>query len=180
MYLCRKALHLLRHVVQGHPPDAATACQQGALDRSAQLLGSADDDTWQAALALLHECSQNAQALQLMRQVHVMVALLVAVLTLLKGECCQGYFPTWVCVLCTHCSVDKSGMQAGCICHGFHLHLQPKVVLPCVWQQPGPGILPLGSMLVEAADVHVSKWHQVPKWHQSQMEMVASALIFSI
>ena len=66
--LCRKALHLLRHVVHGHPPDAAAACDLGALAQSAELLSNADDDTWQAALALLQELSQHAPALQLMRQ----------------------------------------------------------------------------------------------------------------
>lgn len=66
--LCRKALHLLRHVVQGHPPDAAAACELGALAKSAELLSNADDDTWQAALALLQELSQHTSAMQLMRQ----------------------------------------------------------------------------------------------------------------
>lgn len=59
--------------MQGHPPDAAAACQQGALTQSAQLLTNADDDTWQAALALLRELSQHANALQLMRQVGVLL-----------------------------------------------------------------------------------------------------------
>ena len=59
--------------MQAHPPDVAAACQQGALKQSAQLLSNADSDTWQAALALLTELSQHADALQLMRQVGVLL-----------------------------------------------------------------------------------------------------------
>lgn len=72
--LCRKALHLLRHVVQGHPPDAAAACELGALAKSAELLSNADDDTWQAALALLQELLQHTSAMQLMRQARPLCA----------------------------------------------------------------------------------------------------------
>ena len=66
---CRKALNLLRHVVHGYPAGAAAVCQQGALPRAAQLLSSADEDTWQAALALLQELSQDPSAFKLMQQV---------------------------------------------------------------------------------------------------------------
>ena len=68
---CRKALHLLRHVVHAHPPDAALACHLGALQQAAPLLASADDDTWQAALALVQQLAQDTDSLHTIRQVSV-------------------------------------------------------------------------------------------------------------
>lgn len=64
----RKALHLLRHVVQAHTPDALIACQLSALHKASSLLSSPDDDTWQAALALLQQLAQQSDAAQQMQQ----------------------------------------------------------------------------------------------------------------
>ncbi|KAL0028060.1 hypothetical protein WJX77_004125 [Trebouxia sp. C0004] len=60
----RKALHLLRHVVQAHPPDSVVACQLGALHQAASHLASSDDDTWQAALALIQQLAKDTQSAQ--------------------------------------------------------------------------------------------------------------------
>ena len=56
-------------MVHGYPAGAAAMCEQGALPKAAELLSSADDNTWQAALGLLQELSQDPSALQLMQQV---------------------------------------------------------------------------------------------------------------
>ncbi|KAL3161427.1 hypothetical protein ABBQ32_010316 [Trebouxia sp. C0010 RCD-2024] len=64
----RKALHLLRHVIHAHPPDAAAACQLGAPQQAATCLASSDDDTWQAAVLLIQEMTQNAEALEHLKQ----------------------------------------------------------------------------------------------------------------
>lgn len=69
VYVCRKALHLLRHVIHAHPPDAAAACQLGAPQQAATCLASSDDDTWQAAVLLIQEMTQNAEALEHLKQV---------------------------------------------------------------------------------------------------------------
>lgn len=62
-------MHLLRHVVHAHPPDAATACQLGAAQQAATCLASSDNDTWQAAVLLIQELIQNAKAFAQLRQV---------------------------------------------------------------------------------------------------------------
>lgn len=69
MGACRKALHLLRHVVHAHPPDAVVACQLGALHQAACHLASSDDDTWQAALALVQQLAENTLSAQMLQQV---------------------------------------------------------------------------------------------------------------
>ena len=69
MGACRKALHLLRHVVHAHPPDAVVACQLGALHQAASHLASSDDDTWQAALALVQQLAENTLSAQMLQQV---------------------------------------------------------------------------------------------------------------
>ncbi len=66
---CRKALHLLRHVVHAHPPDAEVACQLGAVQQAASHLASSDDDTWQAALALVQQLAQDTHSAQTLRKV---------------------------------------------------------------------------------------------------------------
>ena len=68
-YVCRKALHLLRHVIQAHPPDAATACQLCVVWRAAACLASSDDDTWQAALLLIQQLAQNPEIAAQLKQV---------------------------------------------------------------------------------------------------------------
>lgn len=68
-YVCRKALHLLRHVIQAHPPDAAAACQLGAAQQAATCLASSDSDTWQAALLLIQQLTQNTETLGQLKQV---------------------------------------------------------------------------------------------------------------
>ena len=68
-YVCRKALHLLRHVIQAHPPDAATACQLGAAQQAAAGLASSDNDTWQAALLLIQQLTQNEETFGQLKQV---------------------------------------------------------------------------------------------------------------
>ena len=69
MGACRKALYLLRHVVHAHPPDAVVACQLGALHQAACHLASSDDDTWQAALALVQQLAENTLSAQMLQQV---------------------------------------------------------------------------------------------------------------
>ena len=68
-YVCRKALHLLRHVIQAHPPDAATACQLGATYQATACLVSSDNDTWQAALLLIQQLAQNPEISAQLKQV---------------------------------------------------------------------------------------------------------------
>ncbi|DBB04979.1 TPA: hypothetical protein ACH3X3_010256 [Trebouxia sp. C0006] len=85
----RKALHLLRHVVHAHPPDAVMACQLGALHQAACHLASSDDDTWQAALALVQQLAENtlsAQMLQQDKQLQHQLQTLQAKLQVLTGE----------------------------------------------------------------------------------------------
>lgn len=64
----RKAFHLLRHVLHAHAPDAIAACQLGAVQQAASQLASPDDDTWQAALALVQQLAQDTDAAQHLRQ----------------------------------------------------------------------------------------------------------------
>ena len=70
--VCRKALHLLRHVLHAHAPDAIAACQLGAVQQAASQLASPDDDTWQAALALVQQLAQDTDAAQHLRQVLIL------------------------------------------------------------------------------------------------------------
>ena len=60
---------MLRHVVHAHPPDALMACQLGALQQAACRLASSDDDTWQAALALVQQLAQHPDSAHMLQQV---------------------------------------------------------------------------------------------------------------
>ena len=56
-------------MIQAHPPDAATACRLGAAQQAAICLASTDDDTWQAALLLIQQLTQNAETFGQLKQV---------------------------------------------------------------------------------------------------------------
>ena len=56
-------------MVQAQPPDALTAYQLGAVQKALSLLSSPEDDTWQAALALVQQLAQQADAAQHLQQV---------------------------------------------------------------------------------------------------------------
>ncbi len=84
----RKALHLLRHVIHAHPPDAAAACQLGAAQQAATCLASSDDDTWQAAVLLIQEMTQNTEALAQLKQVSHCADFQLHVWTECRGVLC--------------------------------------------------------------------------------------------
>ena len=107
--MCRKALHLLRHVIQAHPPDAAAACQLGAAQQAASCLASSDNDTWQAALLLIQQLTQSAETQGQLRQVSQSVIATSRYLiwnTLTLIIICHGHHYYHDMLLCHRCVTD--------------------------------------------------------------------------
>ncbi len=64
VWLCRKALQLLRHVLIENPEDGRTACNQGLPELVAKLANSADNDVRLVALLLASQLILDAGAAQ--------------------------------------------------------------------------------------------------------------------
>ncbi|DBA89946.1 TPA: hypothetical protein ACH3X2_004434 [Trebouxia sp. C0005] len=114
----RKALHLLRHVVHAHPPDAVVACQLGAVHQAASHLASSDTDTWQAALAPVQQLAEDSQSAQILQQDKQLQHQLQSLQAKLQGLTCEDEEATEeemaVCKQLMH-SLYNTSSQSACM-----------------------------------------------------------------
>ena len=157
--LCRKALHLLRHVIQAHPQDAATACQLGAAQQAASCLASTDDDTWQAAILLIQQLAQDTETLQQLKQVRQLVTPTGQHLLIGKFcnrdrrglHICQALHMTWYCRGTACCHSDSLNPVILNFCHPAGAH------------RPSIFALAVSSFCSSSVSHVTKKWRQVQR-----------------